>query len=101
MVSYKYHMVNLEDSLRAICADEVGSERWLGLEDRTMLLATSKSGTLWLSRDFKSPVKPLLVNWLPCSVLNTSGWPFLRAFSSVSTQKSWSIVLPHAGCTNP
>ena len=34
-----------------------------------------------------------LVNWLPWSVLNTSGWPRPRASSSASAQKPASRVL--------
>ena len=41
----------------------------------------------------KSSVKPSLVNWLPWSVLKTSGFPLPSASSKVSTQKSASRVL--------
>ena len=52
---------------------------------RSMLMLTPCSS--------KSSVKPSLVNWLPWSVLKTSGFPLLSASSKVSTQKSASRVL--------
>src|SRR5919106_2848076 len=41
----------------------------------------------------RSPVKAWLVNWAPRSVLNISGWLFLKASSRAATQKSVSRVL--------
>ncbi len=59
--------------------------------------------TPWLTR---RAVKPSLVNWLPWSVLKTSGFPLLRASSKASTQKlapgCWTgSKPPRTGYANP
>ena len=63
-----------------------------------LLIFTPCSGSVW--------VNSRLVNWLPWSVLKTSGWTCLMAYFKASTQKPapgcWTIARsPRTGGTSP